>query len=307
MSAPNWGEPRSALAVIGDTFRLYGRYPLPFFVLAAAVLLPYEGLLIALTGVGPSGQSAGLGLLVTVLGFGFVTPLISALHVQAVAAAREGERPRIVPVAKQGLRVLPVVAAASIAATLGMFVGFLALFVPGVILSIRWFVVAQAAAIEDEGWLPALRRSGDLVDDNYGHVFAVLLCVGAVTLVPIFLLEGAFAADSTAAIALLVGTVISVLTASFAALAGAVLYFELRLRMTARGEGAPSEATKSPLDPRAHSDEERPRGWYVDPAVPSQMHYWGGPGADGWAGTARTPRKTRRAWKAEAGLSSPSR
>jgi len=304
------GEQRSALAVIGETFRLYRRYPLLFFALAAGVIWPYEAILVAATGTGPAGQSAGLGFLLTVLDFGFVTPLISALHVHAVLDVREGREPRILLVARQGLRVLPVVAAASIVATLGMFVGFLLLVVPGVILWLRWFVVAQAAAVEQEGWLPALRRSAELVSGNYGYVFLVVLClvlVGA----PAVGVQLAFGAHSTAAVALLVTAFLRTLIASFTALAGAVLYFDLRARLAARLTGAPATGldagwsattAQESWDPRVHSDAERPRGWYVDPASPHRMHYWGGPGADGWVGKARTPGKVRRAWEVEVGV-----
>lgn len=72
----------------------------------------------------------GTSLLLTLLDWAF-----SALHVHAAAATISG---------------------------LGIALGFLALIVPGIILSLRWVVVAQAAAIEHEGWLSALRRSRDV-------------------------------------------------------------------------------------------------------------------------------------------------
>jgi hypothetical protein len=234
MSGRGWnGEPRSALAVVGDTFRLYVSHPLLFFVLAAGVLVPYEAILVAMTGSGPSGQAGGISFLLTIVDFGFITPLVSALHVHAVADVREGEQPRIAAVARRGLSVLPVVAAASIAATLGMIGGFILLVVPGVILWLRWFVAAQAAAIENEGWQPALRRSALLVSANYLHVLGVLLCVMAIG-IPGVLVNLAFGMHSTAPAALLAGLAIRILLASISALVGAVLYYELRGRLTAR-------------------------------------------------------------------------
>jgi hypothetical protein len=62
--------------------------------------------------------------------------------------------------------VLPVVAAAEIVANVGIVAGTYALAIPGIILSVRWSVVAQTAAVEHEGWLPALRRSWRLTSQS---------------------------------------------------------------------------------------------------------------------------------------------
>lgn len=71
-----------------------------------------------------------------------IGPLISALHVHAVREIRDGSRPRLASVAPQALAALPVVSAAVIISTLGTFLGYIALIVPGVLLSLRWSVVA---------------------------------------------------------------------------------------------------------------------------------------------------------------------
>jgi hypothetical protein len=48
-------------------------------------------------------------------------------------------------------------------------------------------------------------------------------------------------------------------------------------------------------------DAERPRGWWIDPANPGRMRYWGVGDRQVWAGTMRTPRKLRHAWRTEDG------
>lgn len=237
--------PRSAPRLIGDAFGLYRRYPLLFFVLAAGVIVPYELIVLATTGTGPlSGGSLGawVSLLLTLLDLALVTPLVSALHVHAVVKVREGEQPRLLPVARRGLAVLPVVAAASIMATLGIFVGFLALIVPGIILALRWSVVAQAAAIEHEGWLPALRRSGRLVSGNYWHVFVLLLLANVIGAGVAFLLGLGFDDNSTGVASFVVGLVAEIFSLSFIALATALLYLDLRARhaLTLARERAPA-------------------------------------------------------------------
>ena len=119
-----------------------------FLVLAAGVIVPYELIALAATGTGSFSRtdaSAGVQLFLFLADWALVTPLVSALHVHAVSEVRHDRQPRTGSVALQGLRVLPVVAAATIVSWLGIMIGFL-LIVPGVILWLRWAVVAQAAA-----------------------------------------------------------------------------------------------------------------------------------------------------------------
>jgi len=291
--------PRSAPRLLAGTFELYRHYPLLFLVLAVAVIAPYELIVLAATGTGSFSRadaSVGAWLFLTLADWALVTPLVSALHVHAVSEVRHHRQPRIGSVALQGLRVLPVVAAATIVSWLGIMAGFL-LIVPGVILWLRWAVVAQAAAIEREGWLPALRRSDRLADGHYGHVAAFLIMVSVIGSVPFFVGGIAFGHHSTGAVSFLTGVAVRVLTASFTALAGALLYYDLLARE--EEEPAPAGAQRAAFDPRAYSDVDRPKGWYVDPTSPRSMRHWGGSDRPEWAGSTRTPRKIRRAWRAE--------
>jgi hypothetical protein len=228
-------SPRSARQLVAGAFGLYRRYPLLFLALAAGVVVPYELIVLATTGTGPFSQSslsAGASLLLTLIEWVLIGPLVSALHVHAVGEVREGREPRLAAVARQGLLVLPVVVAASIISGLGIALGFLAFVIPGVFLMLRWFVVAQAAAIEREGWLPALRRSAQLTGGHYGHIFVFAIYVGLITTVPV-LLAGLGFGESVTAASFLAGLLIQVLSLSFSALATAVLYYDLRSRREA--------------------------------------------------------------------------
>jgi len=301
---PLMSEPRSAPRLLAGTFELYRRYSLLFLVLAAAVIVPYELIVLATTGNGTFSRadlSAGAWLFLTLANWALVTPLVSALHVHAVSEVSKGQEPRIGSVALQGLRVLPVVAAASVAAWLGIVVGFFFLIIPGVILLLRWAVVAQAAAIEREGWLPALRRSGDLANGSYMHIAIFLFMVGVLTGAPFFIVGHAFfGSHDSGAAPFLSAVVIRVLTASFTALAGALLYYDLLAREDVEPQPVAAGASpREPFDPRSYTDLDRPKGWYVDPASPHRMKHWGGSDQPEWTGDTRTPRKIRRAWHAE--------
>jgi hypothetical protein len=168
--------------IIGDAFRLYARYPVLFAVLALAVVAPYELTVLATAGSAAFGSSLSVTTAITLNLFDLLllTSLISALHIHAVVIIADGQRPRLLDVASRGMRVLPVVFAAQIVAGIGIAFGLVLLIVPGVILMIRWAVVAQSAAIEDVDWLGALRRSGELTRRNYLHVLGLLVLVGLV-------------------------------------------------------------------------------------------------------------------------------
>src|ERR1700710_846938 len=271
-------SPRSARQLIAGSASLYWRYPLIFPILAAAVVVPYQVAVLVFTGSGPltrSSLSGGTVGLLTLIDWVLVSPLVSALHVHAVGEARTGHRPRLVPVAQKGLRTLPVVVAASVISGLGIAVGLLALAIPGIILMLRWVVVAQTAAIEHEGWVPALRRSARLSDGHYGHVIVFFLFLTLVTSGPVFLVGLGFEGDATTAVSFSAGLFLQVITMSFSALATALLYFDLRARSETAARAAVTGGTDHSMDPRRYSDQTRPKGWYINPDSPGRMAYWG--------------------------------
>jgi hypothetical protein len=221
---------------------MYRRYPLLFVILAVGVIAPYELVRLAVTGVSPLGNGkggdAGTHVLFELLYYSLVGPLISALHVHAVVEIGEGRRPRLGSVALQGLRVLPVVAAAEIVASILIALGLLAFVVPGVLLSLGWSVVAQTAAIDHEGWLPALRRSRRLTAGHYWHIFGLLLAIGALTFVVGFG-GGVVTIGNTKSVgSVLTGIFVYTIVASFTALSLAILYFDLRAREAGPRSGA---------------------------------------------------------------------
>jgi hypothetical protein len=302
--------PRSAHELVQAAFGIYRRYPLLFLILASAVIVPYEVIVLVATGAGPLAHgslSLGISSLLTLIELVLVGPLVSALHVHAVQAVAEGREPRLGPIAREGLRVLPVVAAATIMSCLGIFLGSL-LIVPGIILLLRGYVVAQAAAIEHDGWVPALRRSRELTRGNYGHLIVFAIYVGLIVTVPTVLVGLAFGYDTTTVASFLVGIGLQTLTWSFGALAAGLFYFDLRARLPVsrteagsplrEGGGSPS-GTGLPWDPDAYEDQDRPKGWYVDPSSPDRMRYWGLGDPPGWGTTTKTPRKIRREWRAD--------
>jgi hypothetical protein len=225
-------KPRSVTEIVGATLVLYRRHPVLFIVLSLAVVAPYELLVLATIGSAPLGRSRGTestALILILIDFALVGPLISALYVHAAVMIGAGQRPRLLVVAGRVARVLPVVAAAEIVAWLGIGAGLFAFVIPGVILLIRWAVVAQVAAIEHPDWVGALRRTAELTRGNYAHVLGV---VALANLIPIGLNElvVAITGTSTRASAVALGIVVATVVRSFTALTTAMLYFDLVAR-----------------------------------------------------------------------------
>lgn len=296
-------QPQRAGALVADAFRVYRRYPLLFLTLAAAVIVPWE--LLALAAGELASNFDGWALVAVegpiALGYMFlVGSLVSALHVHAVAAIREGREPVLSEVAARGLRALPLVLFVTVISSIGVFLGFLALFVPGILLSIIWAVAAQDAAIEGQKWIAPLRRSVQLTSGQFGHVFVFLLLVALITMLPGV---AAALALGSGVVPFLVELVVNILTWSFAALATALLYYDLRTRFGAKAASVAMPDRLPPRqtswDPRVYTDENRPAGWYIVPEIPHRMKYWGGSDDPRWTGATRAPRKIREAWRAE--------
>jgi hypothetical protein len=302
------GCSRGAVELVRKTGDLYFTYPRLWLSLAGPVIIPYELIVLLATGNGPLAQGRDgfvAGLIVDLVTIGLIGPLVSALHVRAIGEIGDGIVPRPADVAKASLNALPTVSVAVVLTYFGALLGLVALIVPGVLLWLRWTVVAQAAAMEDEGWKAALRRSRELTKDNYGHVFAVLL----LDFLIVFLIGGAFRfgfGEDTTVASFVVGIAVQVVVWSFGALVYGLLYFDLSARFAGAPAAAPigdreaasTHPSPASVDPGNYTDEDRPPGWYVDPDKPWRMRYWGENGEPGWSGrTTRTPRGTLAEWK----------
>jgi hypothetical protein len=306
-------RPREVWEILKATVDLFRRVPVLFLVLAAIVVVPYELIVLAISGAGPFTQVelgfvASKGLLVA--DSFLVTPLISAFHVRAIRELGEGGRPRLADTLRQSLPRLPVVAVAAGISGVAISLGSLAFAVPGLFLMAIWPVVA----LERGNPIDALRRSITLTRGNRWHSFGLVFAAGLIAAVPLIPLSLAFRHTDTTALSFLSGTAVQVVVRSFEALATGLLYFDLLARPRSGEEpsmrparaplptAAPTHSSQ-PVEPRGHpldryswTDEQRPAGWYVDPALPSQMRWWPAHGGTWSTHTAKTPKGIRDEW-----------
>ncbi len=308
-------RPRGVWEIIRATFELYLRVPVLFLALAAIVVVPYELIVLAISGAGPITQGS-LGTVASksllVADSFLITPLISAFHVHAIREIGEGGRPRLGETIRQSLPRLPIVAVAAGISGVAIGLGSIAFAIPGLLLIAIWPVVAQAAAMEQGGPIDALKRSFTLTRGSRWHSFwvvTVAVLLAGVVFAPLFL---GFRHSDTTVLTFLGGVVAQVVVRSFEALATGLLYFDLLARSATAAKpwsGDPADllppptvpvvAPKGPaIDPRSWTNQDRPAGWYIDPDNPGRMRYWAADRKGVWnRNAAKTPAQTLREWQ----------
>lgn len=226
------GRPRTVAEILATAFWLFGRFPLQFISLALVLVVPYDIVVLIVAKASPLGQqraSTETVLILALTAVALVQPLVSALQVQALVAIAGNEPSPLRSALSRSLPVLPVVVAAEIIAWIGIGIGFVLFIIPGVILLLRWTVVAQVAAAEGVDWPTALRRSAQLASRNYLRIFGLRVVV-ALVIATLTNLVAAGVGTSHHPAEVAVGIVVDVLTTTFQALVISVLYFDLRAR-----------------------------------------------------------------------------
>lgn len=232
-----------------DTARVFERvfaiYRLQASVLLPAALLVY--LIPALVGLSRSVTAQALALAATVVAaVGY-----QGLVVQAVRDIQDGMRDLSVGGLYRSVgRVLAPLLWTAILVGIGVFLGFLAFIIPGLVLLTQWAVAAPVVVCEERTAPQAIGRSRQLVQGHGWQVFGVLI----VTFLLVVIAQTALAAVATSisgsaisyAVANLIG---GTLTAPIFALASAVLYLEL---LQLKGEQLP------PADMQGFSGRREP-------------------------------------------------
>jgi hypothetical protein len=208
--------------VISRVFNIY--------VDQASVLMPAAAVVFVFTGILTEvlvNASAGLRFLALLISF-VASILFTGMVVELVADVQDGKRDaRPGQLLRAVTPVLGQLVLVGVIAGIAIGIGFVLIIVPGLILLTMWFVAAPVIVLERPPGLAALGRSRELVRGNGWQVFGVIVVLYIFVAVISALIEAG--ADSTGtAVGIVVTVVVGVLTAPIAALAAAVVYFELR-------------------------------------------------------------------------------
>jgi hypothetical protein len=234
-------HPRDVGALFGDSLRVFIPHAWLFILLSAAVVVPVE---IVVEGIGlemltgPYDESPPLveSVAPTVVGFLVVTPIITAICIYALQSIAEGQRPSAGQVFVAGFEAFTPLFGAVVLAAIGIALGFVALFVPGVYLAIRWYFVPQAVIIEGARGPAALSRSSEVVQGFWWRTLGLVVLANVAVAIPGFLLLAPFsaiAASTDEAVWALIGTTLATsVTTPFVALYSTLLYYDLLARRT---------------------------------------------------------------------------
>jgi hypothetical protein len=236
------GQQRDVGALFGDALRVFIAHGWLFILLSAAVVVPVE---IIVEGIGLEmltsryDESPPLveSVAPTVVGFLVITPIITAICIYALHTIAEGQRPSAGQVLVAGFEAFTPLFGAVLLAAIGIALGFVALFVPGVYLAIRWYFVPQAVVVEGARGPAALGRSSEIVQGFWWRTLGLVVLANVAVAIPGLLLLAPFnaIAESTdQAVWALVGTILATsVTTPFVALYSTLVYYDLLARRAA--------------------------------------------------------------------------
>ena len=221
--------------VLDEAWRMYRTFAKHFLAIAFVIYLIAAILVAILTLAGRVGFL--LGFLV-IIAAGFV---LQATLVKAVQDVRDGRadlsiRETLSAVAPSLLPVL----GASILASIGIWIGFGLLIVPGLYLMTIWAVIVPVIVIERSGVLGSFERSRQLVRGRGWHVFATLVLVNIILFVVVYVLSRIFSAlphvlgDGLSSV--IAGTVVS----AYLAIVVTLVYYRLVGSSRPAGAGGPN-------------------------------------------------------------------
>ena len=230
------GRTRSVSQLLDATFSLWWRYRAVFFTLSLIIVAPVaiisEGILqdfgdisnrddVSINDVSPL-------FLVMVLTL-IQIPLVTASFACAVERMGAGEEVGVGDALRGGIAVFVSALLAILLAGLLTALGFVALILPGIYLSVRLAFVGQAAAIERTGARAALRMSMRLTKGRFWSVLGILALVSFGGFVVATAVQAPFhAMGGTAELA--AAALVQSAVNSVTALALTLVYFDLRVR-----------------------------------------------------------------------------
>jgi len=177
--------------------------------------------------VGPSALRAGMRLLV-------IQPLVTAACIAAVMALGRGEQPTATWSLARGFERWGAVLAAVLLGGLATVAGFVLFVIPGIWLAVALYFASQAVVAEGRSPIEALRRSRELVTGQWWRVFGIGIVfsvgIGVLTGIVSALANSLARSTDRELFALLGAMVGDVFAIGLTAVAGTLVFFDLRTR-----------------------------------------------------------------------------
>jgi hypothetical protein len=211
-------QPLTSGAVVSRIWEIY-RAQAAVLIGTALVLFGLQFVVVLLL----SGASIAVAIL-----FWALSTLYQGMVVKLVQDVQDGKRDNsVLDLLRSVEPVLLPLMAVSILFAIGVGIGFILLIVPGLILLVRWAVVAPVTVLERPGIFAAFGRSRELVRGNGWAVFGVIMLVYLAALV-VSLAAGLASASLGSLGRALIQWAVNAAIAPISALSASVLYFALR-------------------------------------------------------------------------------
>ena len=223
--------------VISTSIAVFIRNLVPFCIISLVIGIPY--ILVTLwsaggakdleaaaqTGQVPSGfwGMIAIGVLIFML----TNALTQSAIVYGTFQDLRGQKASFGDCLARGLAMLPRVIGAAILASIGIMIGGLLLVIPGIMLTVMWWVYVPAVVVEGAGVTESLGRSRTLTSGHGWGIFGLLLIVGVAEGAISYLL-GLITPAFGATVAGIVDIVVTLVFSALASVMSAVGYYYLR-------------------------------------------------------------------------------
>jgi hypothetical protein len=225
--------------VIGEAFETYRSHAGPLLggaVIVIGIAGLIEGLLSITDSIFLALLGAAVGLAASFLYTGYVVKLVQDV--------RDGRRDFTVgELFSHAAPYVGTLVLNGILAGIAIFIGFVLIIVPGLILLTIWAVIAPSIVIEDKGVFEAFGRSRELVRGHGWQVFGAIV-IAFLIVFAVGIVAGIIGSSISDAGRIILGTIANVLTAPVAALVSSILFFDL-------GGGRSAPAAPEPPAPAA--------------------------------------------------------
>ena len=214
------------------------------FLVSSALLIGVPNVISALGQAGVQGQfqakNASFGSLWVLPVIGGILAIAGSFILQGTVVfvtinGLNGRKIDLGQAFSAGLNTFLPLLGLAILMALGVFIGFILLVVPGIILSVMWIVAAPTVVAEKRGVMESFQRSRDLTRGHRWAIFFLALMYGIASMIIGWAVlgvgmatAGSFAAAATSPINLILTPLVNVVSAVISAAGIASIYYELR-------------------------------------------------------------------------------
>lgn len=235
MAIPSASQRFDIARVMGMTLGLIGRNVVAFSLLTAVTVTlpsivlnhflfgqPFGGLLGFLS---PSTAGMLIPILVSMAG----NALLQGIITRAAIDDLSGHPAPLMDAIRATASAFSLLVGLGILVSAAVYLGLIFLFVPGVLLWVRWCVAVPALAVERTGLMEAMRRSAELTRTHRWAIFglSIFFCVAWFAVNAIApMIAGALAGDYV--VYAITSALVDAVVTLFATVGVAAIYFELR-------------------------------------------------------------------------------